>query len=115
MKKLLEAFALFVHDHPEFSQAEGEQISQYLQMILDADPEKTVMRQALQYYANEYNWPYEMHSPDGMSITGMEAEEATEVAKQALNASVELKREIMIAMQDGQSSSEIFKARVSVG
>ncbi len=40
---------------------------------VDADPEKEIMRRALEHYANEYNWPYVVESPEGYAVFGMEA------------------------------------------
>ena len=115
MKRLLEAFSLFVHDHPEFTETESKQLARQLQMLMDSDPEKIVLRQALEYYANEYNWPYEMHSPDGITITGMEVVEATQIAQNALRASDQLKNEIMTLMLDGKSNTEVLRKSVKSG
>lgn len=109
MKRLLEAFALFINGSSEFNEDDVEQIAKYLQLLLDSDPEKVVLRQALQYYANEYNWPYEMHSPDGICINGMEAEEATEIARHALAASDKLKKEILSAIREGGDTKKVLQ------
>ena len=113
MKRLLEAFALFVNENEEFDDKDREQLAKHLQLLLDSDPEKVVLRQALQYYANQHNWPYEMHSPDGICITGMEAQEAVEIARHALLASDHLKQEILIAMRQGVDTKVVLKGRVS--
>lgn len=109
MKRLLEAFAQFVNESPDFNEKDTEQLAKHLQLLLDSDPEKVVLRQALQYYANEFNWPYEMHSPDGITITGMEVEEATEIARQALAASNQLKQEILLAIREGSDTREVLQ------
>lgn len=109
MKRLLEAFAQFVNESQEFDAKDTEQMAKHLQLLLDSDPEKVVLRQALQYYANEFNWPYEMHSPDGITITGMEAEEATEIARHALAASDHLKKEILLTIREGSDTSKVLK------
>lgn len=114
MKKLLEAFALFVQESPRFNQSEGQQVAEYLKMIMDADPEKVLLRQALEYYANDYNWPYQIQTPDGIQVCGMADEEATEIAKQALNASDSLKREILYTMVQEGSPSDIWHRKVDV-
>ncbi len=109
MKRPLEAFAQFVNENEEFDDKDREQLAKHLQLLLDSDPEKVVLRQALQYYANEHNWPYEMHSPDGICITGMEAEEAIDIARHALIASDQLKQEILIAMRQGVDTKVVLK------
>lgn len=115
MKRLLDAFALFVHEHPEFSQKDTDLIAQHLRMLMDSDPEKVVLRQALEYYANEYNWPYEMHSPDGLTISGMEVEEAAQIAQDALESSDQLKREIMTLMLEGKATAVAMKKHAKTG
>lgn len=115
MRALLEAFAVFIHDHPDFTEKDTTHIAEHLQLLLDSDPEKIVLRQALEYYANEYNWPYETHSPDGLTITGMEVQEATEIAKQALSSSDQLKKEIMSLMLEGKSTDKLLKKKSKVG
>ena len=87
MINLIDAFAEFVASHPEFSVTEKKTISECLKHLLDSDPEKEIMRRALEHYANQYNWPYEVESPDGFAVYGMESIEATAIARNALDMS----------------------------
>jgi hypothetical protein len=99
MKTLLDAFALFLQSHPQFSQTDHDHVAQQLKMLLNADPEKIVLRQALEYYANEFNWPYQTQTPDGIQVVGMDVEEATEIARHAMASSDQLLKEIIVSLQ----------------
>ena len=89
MTTLLRAFSMFVASNPEFSVSEKQNLTESLRHLLDADPEKEIMRRALEHYANEYNWPFETESPEGFPIYGMDSREATTIAQDALSASEE--------------------------
>ncbi len=114
MKKLLEAFALFVQENPRFSQSDSKQVAEYLQMIMDADPEKVLLRQALEYYANDYNWPYQIQTPDGIQVNGMDVEEATGIAKQALYSSDSLKKEILHVMVQEGNTTDFWQRKIDI-
>jgi hypothetical protein len=108
MKTLLDAFALFLQSHPQFSQTDHDHVAQQLKMLLNADPEKIVLRQALEYYANEFNWPYQTQTPDGIQVVGMDVEEATEIARHAMASSDMLLQEIIISLQQSTLVSTGF-------
>lgn len=107
MINFLDAFAEFVSIHPEISDAEKHNISGCLKDLLDADPEKEIMRRALEHYANEYNWPYAVETPEGYSVFGMEAVEATQLARNALNSSQVALEVCLLSMYEDQSNAEI--------
>jgi phage portal protein BeeE len=87
MINLFDAFAEFVSTHPGITEAERRNIAHCLKDLLDADPEKEMMRCALEHYANEFNWPYVLTNDEGYEVFGMAAEEATCLARNALNSS----------------------------
>jgi spore coat polysaccharide biosynthesis protein SpsF (cytidylyltransferase family) len=107
MINLLDAFAEFVSTHPAISNVEKLNISGCLKNILDADPEKEIMRRALEHYANEYNWPYVVESPEGYAVFGMEAMEATQLARNALNSSQLALEACLLSMYEDQANAEI--------
>ena len=107
MINFLDAFAEFVSIHPEISNAEKRNISACLKNLLDADPEKEIMRRALEHYANEYNWPYVVESPEGYAVFGMEAMEATQLASNALNMSQVALEACLLSMYENRSNAEI--------
>jgi len=113
MKRLLEAFALFVSDHPDFDDADSQTIAELLKRIMEADPEKLVMRQALEYYANESNWVYESVNADGDAVLGMDLNEASTVAKYALENSSRVQREVLSLMVQNEPSETVFKKVVN--
>lgn len=115
MKPLLEAFAQFLHENPDFTDQDIATVGDCLQTIMDSDPEKVVLKQALLFYANEANWPYETHSPDGINIIGMEAQEATDVAKMALNSSRRLRAEVMSSVLEDGAVEDVFKQNLMAG
>jgi hypothetical protein len=87
MINLFDAFAEFVSIHPGLTEAERRNIAGCLKDLLDADPEKEMMRCALEHYANEFNWPYVLKTDEGYEVFGMAAKEATGLARNALNSS----------------------------
>jgi hypothetical protein len=87
MINLFDAFTAFVAIHPGMSAADRRNVAGCLKNLLDADPEKEIMRRTLEHYANEFNWPYMTDSPDGYAVLGMEAGEATNHARHALKLS----------------------------
>jgi hypothetical protein len=115
MKRLLEAFAQFLNENPEYTDQDIATIDDCLKTIMDADPEKVVLRQALLFYANENNWPYETHSPDGVSVIGMDAQEALDVANMALNSSQRLRAEVMSTILEDGSIEDVFKQNLLAG
>lgn len=115
MKRLLEAFAEFLHEHPDYTDDDVATMGDCLKTIMDADPEKVVLKQALQFYANDKNWPYETHSPDGITVLGMEAHEAVDVAKMALNSSNRLRAEVMSAILEDSSVENVFRQNLMAG
>lgn len=102
MVNLVDAFAEFVACHPEFSLTEKQKLSECLKHLLDADPEKEIMRRALEHYANEFNWPYETEHPDGFRIAGMEEQESTEIARNALHMSEQALAACLRSMYEDQ-------------
>jgi hypothetical protein len=108
MINLLDTFAEFVSIHPDITAAEKRNISACLKNLLDADPEKEIMRRALEHYANEYNWPYVVESPEGYAVFGMEAMEATQLARNALNLSQVTLETCLLSMYEGQANIEII-------
>lgn len=102
MNSLLNAFANFLQESSSIDHDEQMHIADQIKRLLDADPEKLIMRKALEYYANEHNWPYDMHSPDGIGVIGMDGDEATDIARQALKQADESLDELW---------SEIFSRR----
>ncbi len=107
MVNLFNAFVAFISDHPGISGVERQNISGCLKDLLDADPEKEIMRRALEHYANEYNWPYVVESPDGYAVFGMEAMEATSLARNALNTSQLALETCLISMYDDNYNAEV--------
>lgn len=102
MVNLVDAFAEFVACHPEFSLTDKQKLSDCLKQLLDADPEKEIMRRALEHYANEYNWPYETEHPDGFRIAGMEEQESTAIARNALHMSEQALAACLHSMYEDQ-------------
>jgi hypothetical protein len=107
MINFFDAFAAFVTTHPGISEAEKRNISACLKNLLDADPEKEMMRRALEHYANEFNWPYVVESPDGYAVFGMEAMEATQLARNALNSSQQALEACLLSMYEDQNNAEV--------
>jgi hypothetical protein len=106
MINLFDAFAEFVAIHPGISEAERRNIAGCLKDLLDADPEKEIMRRALEHYANEFNWPYAVESEDGYAVFGMEAVEATSLARNALNSSQLALESCLLAMYEDRRNAE---------
>ena len=106
MINLFDAFAEFVAIHPDISEAERRNIVGCLKNLLDADPEKEIMRRALEHYANEYNWPYVVESSEGFAVFGMEAVEATSFARHALNSSQLELDACLISMYEDHENAE---------
>lgn len=106
MINLFDAFAQFVAIHPEVSEAERRNIAGCLKNLLDADPEKEIMRRALEHYANEYNWPYVVESAEGYAVFGMEAVEATSLARNALNSSQVALEACLLSMYEDHKKAE---------
>lgn len=109
MINLLDAFAEFVSNNPEISTAEKRNISACLKNLLDADPEKEIMRRTLEHYANEFNWPYVVESPEGGAVFGMEAAEAISMARNALDASQLTLEDCLISMYQEQVNVEVVE------
>lgn len=109
MINLFDAFAEFISTHPAISDAEKRNISACLKNLLDADPEKEIMRRTLEHYANEYNWPYVIESPDGQAVFGMEAIEATQLAQNALNSSQDALEACLLSMYEEHAQLDIAK------
>ncbi len=107
MINLFDAFAEFVAIHPGISEAEKRNISGCLKNLLDADPEKEIMRRALEHYANDFNWPYVVESPEGYAVFGMEAIEATSLARNALNSSQVALDACLLSMYEDHHNAEI--------
>lgn len=107
MINLFDAFAEFVAIHPRLSEAEKRNISGCLRDLLDADPEKEIMRRALEHYANEFNWLYVVESPDGDAVYGMEAMEATNLASNALNSSQVALESCLMSMYESHEKVSI--------
>jgi hypothetical protein len=107
MINLFDAFAEFISTHPAISEAEKRNISACLKNLLDADPEKEIMRRTLEHYANEFNWPYMVESPDGQAVFGMEAVEATQLARNALNSSQDALEACLLSMYEEQGEFEM--------
>jgi hypothetical protein len=107
MINLFDAFAEFVATHPGISEAEKRNISACLKNLLDADPEKEIMRRALEHYANDFNWPYVVESPEGYAVFGMEAVEATNLARNALNSSQIALEACLLSMYEDHINAEI--------
>jgi len=107
MINLFDAFAEFVSIHPAISDAEKHNISACLKNLLDADPEKEIMRRALEHYANEFNWPYVVESPEGCAVFGMEAMEATQLARNALDSSQLALEACLLSMYEDQAKAEV--------
>ena len=120
MINLFDAFAEFVSIHPGITEAERRNIADCLKDLLDADPEKEIMRCALEHYANEFNWPYVLKTDDGYVVFGMEAEDATGLARNALNASEIALVACLLSMYEDHTEPEtvaevqsIMKSRVA--
>ena len=107
MINLFDAFAEFVSSHPTISDGEKHNLSVCFKSLLDADPEKEIMRRALEHYANEYNWPYVVESPEGCAVFGMEAMEATQLARNALNLSQATLEACLLSMYEDQANAEV--------
>jgi hypothetical protein len=107
MINLFDAFAEFVSTHPAISEAEKRNISACLKTLLDADPEKEIMRRTLEHYANEYNWPYVVESPEGAAVFGMEAIEATQLARNALDSSQDTLEACLLSMYEDQTKTDM--------
>jgi hypothetical protein len=106
MINLLDAFAEFVSAHPDMSKADKQDISGCLRNLLDADPEKEIMRRALEHYANEFNWPYAVES-EGGAILGMQESEAILLARNALSVSQLTLETCLLSMYDDKFNAEI--------
>jgi hypothetical protein len=106
MINLFDAFAEFVSVHPGLTEAERCNIAGCLKDLLDADPEKEMMRCALEHYANEYNWPYLLKNDEGYEVFGMVAEEATGLARNALNSSEIALAACLLSMYEDHSEPE---------
>lgn len=106
MIRFVDAFTQFVALHPDFSLSDKQEISQCLKQLLDADPEKEIMRRALEHYANQYNWPYEVRTTEGYRITGMNAQEATGIAQDALESSEKALANCLRSMYDGKVAAK---------
>jgi hypothetical protein len=107
MINLFDAFAEFIATHPAISNAEKRNISGCLKTLLDADPEKEIMRRTLEHYANEFNWPYVVESPDGGAVFGMEAVEATKLAQNALDSSQDALEACLLSMYEDNTNAEV--------
>jgi hypothetical protein len=107
MIDLFDAFAEFVSTHPAISDAEKRNVAACLKSLLDADPEKEIMRRTLEHYANEFNWPYVLESPQGAAVFGMEAIEATQLARNALDSSQDRLEEYLLAMCQDQNRMDM--------
>jgi hypothetical protein len=107
MINLFDAFTVFVSNHPGISEAEKRNISGCLKNLLDADPEKEIMRRALEHYANEYNWPYVVESEGGYAVFGMEALEATNLARNALNSSKVALEACLLSMYEDNNNANM--------
>lgn len=105
MINLFDAFAEFISTHPAISDAEKRNISACLKNLLDADPEKEIMRRTLEHYANEYNWTYLLETHDGQAVFAMEAVEATQLARNALNSSQDALEACLLSMYEAHSQS----------
>lgn len=109
MINLFDAFAEFVSNNPSMTEAEKRNISACLKNLLDADPEKEIMRRTLEHYANEFNWPYVVESPEGTAVFGMEAMEATQHARNALDASQLTLEACLLSMYKDQVNTEMVE------
>ena len=107
MVNLLDTFAEFISIHPDISDVEKRNISVCLKNLLDADPEKEIMRRALEHYANEYNWLNVDESSEGYAVFGMEAIEATQLARNALDLSQTALETCLLSMYEGQSNVQV--------
>jgi hypothetical protein len=108
MINLFDAFAEFITTHPSISNAEKRNISACLKTLLDADPEKEIMRRTLEHYANEYNWSYVVESSQGAVLFGMEAVEATQLARNALDSSQDALEACLISMYEDNANAEVI-------
>jgi hypothetical protein len=107
MINLFDAFAEFLSIHPGITEAERRNIVGCLKDLLDADPEKELMRCALEHYANEFNWPFVLKTEEGDEVFGMEAEEATGLARNALNSSQMALMACLLSMYEDHKNAEI--------
>tara|TARA_B110000003_G_C16588800_1_gene510972 strand:+ start:546 stop:1001 length:456 start_codon:yes stop_codon:yes gene_type:complete len=103
MVNLFDAFAEFLAGHPDLSYAEKNNISLCLKNLLDADPEKEMMRRALEHYANVYNWPYRAQSAEGKMVLGMKAAEAVALARDALALGDVALKSCLLSMYDDKN------------
>jgi hypothetical protein len=103
MINLFDAFAEFVSIHPGLTEAERRNIADCLKDLLDADPEKEIMRCALEHYANEFNWHYILKNDEGHEVFGMAAEEATGLARNALYSSEIALVECLLSMYENHT------------
>lgn len=106
MINLLDAFVEFVSTHPEMSSADKRDISGCLRNLLDADPEKEIMRRALEHYANEFNWSYTIES-SGESVLAMEEPDAIQLARDALSVGQVTLEDCLLSMYQDTSKAEI--------
>jgi hypothetical protein len=106
MINLFDAFAEFVSIHPGITEAERRNIAGCLKDLLDADPEKEMMRCALEHYANEFNWPFVLKTEEGYGVFGMEAKEATSLARNALNSSQSALAGCLLSMYNNHTDAE---------
>ena len=107
MINLFDAFAEFVALHPRITEAERRNVAGCLKNLLDADPEKEIMRRALEHYANEFNWPYVVETPEGIAVFGMEAKESTQLARNALDSSQDALDACLLSMYEDQHNAEV--------
>ncbi len=112
MNQLLEAFALFVQDCPQFNKSDSIKVADFLGLLMDPDPQRAVMKEALEHYANRFNWPYQIQTPDGIQVSGMDVLEATEIAQQALRTSDVIKREIMHVLIDEGGATDMWHTQL---
>jgi hypothetical protein len=106
MINLFDAFTEFVAIHPGISAADRRNVAGCLKNLLDADPEKEIMRRTLEHYANEFNWPYMADFPDGYAVLGMEATEATNRARHALKSSQLALEACLLSMYEDHAKVE---------
>lgn len=84
MKILMDEFIKFINVDINLTEEQRQSLARQLQALLASDPDKQVMRQALEFYANPENWAYRLCSPDDICVMGMDDEYAVDVAQSAL-------------------------------
>lgn len=107
MINLFDAFTEFLSNNTELSRVEKHNVSMCLKNLLDADPEKEIMRRALEHYANDYNWPYRGQTVEGRTMLGMESKEAVGLARDALECGSESLRSCLLSMYDENTHKHI--------